>query len=166
MRYITLLILGLALSGGASRLWASETFERKEQCDMPGPSLTKTKAEGREACEKLCSERADCKAALFITGWKKCLLKADTKTARLQFISGELDAQRTYTPGSFKLDNDHRGKDLERKVLGSADECGKACSENAGCGAFTYLEGYRVCWLKKPGGTFNPKVFTCSLRKG
>lgn len=166
MRCLVFWFLSLGLSASAINLYAAPvSFETKEQCDMPGPSLKDTKAEGREACEKLCAEQAECKGALFITGWKKCSLKANTKTARLQFISGELDAQHGYKVGSYKVDNDHRGKDLERKVLASADECGKACAENAGCGAFTYLDGYKVCWLKKPGGTFNPKIFSCSLRK-
>lgn len=133
---------------------------------MPAASLKETKAATQEACQQLCAETAGCKAALYVSGWRKCALKSDAKkTARLKFQSAEMGEGRTYQAGSFKDDNDYTGKDLERLVLDSADACGEACAKNSQCESFTYLDGYRVCWLKKTRGKFVPKVFSCLMKK-
>lgn len=155
------LVIGLAFPLSAT----AQTWETKANCDLPAASLKDTKAKSLEECQKLCAETSGCNASLFISGWGKCSLKADgKKQARLKFHSGELDAQHAFTPGSAKADNDYTGKDLERLVLDNADQCGEACSKNKECVSFTYLEGYRVCWLKKTLGKFKPKVFSCSLK--
>ncbi len=163
IRY-SLLLLSLTLLPSA--FGQSPGFESRANCDLPGPSIKETKTATEEDCQKLCADDAQCKASLFITGWKKCSLKSDgKKTARLKFISGELPENRVYSKGAFREDEDYTGKDLERLVLASADECGEACAKNDACKSFTYLDGYRVCWLKKTLGKYNPKVFRCSIKK-
>jgi hypothetical protein len=87
------------------------------------------------------------------------------RTASLRFISGELDTKRGFDPGNLRVDSDHTGKDLERKVLDKPEMCAKACGDRQDCAAFTFLEGYRVCWLKAGGGRFLAKVFHCGTKK-
>lgn len=143
----------------------AQTWETQANCDLPAASLKDTKAANAQECQKLCAETSGCNATLYITGWGKCSLKADAKKkALLRFHSGELDAQRDYQAGSALKDNDHTGKDMQRLVLDNAEQCGVACAKKDGCGAFTYLEGYKVCWLKKAGGKYKPKVFSCSWK--
>ncbi len=166
-KVLRILLLGLAFGVSLSvtnRLRAEE-FTVKANCDLPEASLFETKAQSEEECKKLCADKAECGAALYITGWKKCALKKQgKKTARLKFQSAELGEGRVYQKGSYKDDNDYTGKDLERLVLESADACGEACAKNAQCETFTYLDGYRVCWLKKTKGKFVPKVFSCLVK--
>lgn len=148
-----------------AQLARSEGWERVENCDMPSASIKESKADSQEQCEARCDEEKGCQGAVYITGWKKCSLKADTKKrAKIRFSSADMNEKHVYEAGSFKIDNDHGGKDLERHVLNSADECGKACEGRADCQAFTFIEGYRVCWLKKAGGKLKPKVFHCSIK--
>lgn len=149
----------------APALSAAANWETKTNCDIPSASLRETKTATLEECQKLCDETTECKAVVHISGWKKCALKTQgKKTSQLKFISGELDESHVYTKDSFKEENDHTGKDLKREVLDDANACGDACAKNAECKAFTYLDGYRVCWLKKGGGKFNPKIFSCSVK--
>lgn len=144
----------------------AEAWERVENCDMPSASIKESKAESQEKCEETCDQEKGCLGAVYITGWKKCSLKAETKKrAKIRFSSADMNEKHVYEAGSFKIDNDHGGKDLERHVLNTADECGKACEGRADCQAFTFIEGYRVCWLKKAGGKLKPKVFHCSIKK-
>jgi hypothetical protein len=83
-------------------------------------------------------------------------------------ISGELaETQKTSSKvGEIKLnvDYDHSGKDIKRLVLDEAKACAKACREEKACAAFTFIDGYRVCWLKKTGGRLRPKVFHCGVK--
>jgi hypothetical protein len=154
-RYLGLILL---LFGSLAHAW-----EAKPNCDNPSPIVKDSKASGLEDCQEQCEQVAQCKAIVFVSGWKKCWLKGAVKQASLRFISGELSAGR-YEQGHYQVDNDHTGKDLKREVLATPDECGKACESNTDCRAFTYLEGYKVCWLKKAGGRFLPKIFYCAAR--
>jgi len=159
--------LGLLCVGflGSISVQAS-TWVTKPNCDMPATSLKELKTESQDKCQQVCDETEGCKGIVYITGWRKCSLKADgKKQATMRFISGELNDKHVYEPGSFKTDNDHSGKDLERIVLDVPDQCGKACESRADCQAFTFIEGYRVCWLKKKGGKFSDKVFHCGFKK-
>jgi hypothetical protein len=159
---VQVLIVSYLFSGSVF----AATWDVKENCDMASKSLEDGKAASREECQEKCSANEACKGLVYITGWKKCSLKSDVKKqAKLRFISGDLDAQHAYQGGSYKVDHDHNGKDLERLVLDDPDACGKACAAKEGCASFTYLEGYRVCWLKKAGGHLVSKVFSCSLKK-
>lgn len=143
----------------------TRSWERVDSCDIPTASIKDTKAETQEDCEELCHQEKGCGAAVFISGWNKCSLKADgTKRVKIRFISADMNEKHSYDAANNKVDNDHGGKDLERLVLNSADECGKACEGKAECKAFTYIEGYRVCWLKKAGGKLKPKIFNCSIK--
>ncbi len=139
-------------------------WESKPNCDNPSPVVKDSKATSLEDCQAQCDGNAECKAVVFVSGWKKCWHKKAAKQANLRFISGEMPADHSFAVGAYKVENDHTGKDLKREVLGSADECGKACEGNKDCQAFTYLEGYKVCWLKKAGGHFNPKIFYCAAK--
>jgi hypothetical protein len=139
------------------------TWEFKDNCDVPNDSLKVLEKVSREDCQAACEEQSECKGILYITGWQRCTLKTRMdRTARLKFISGEMDDKRAY---SLHEGFDHSGKDRERQVLDSADACGKACGASPDCAAFTYLDGYRVCWLKNKGGRLRAKNFLCGVRK-
>ncbi len=161
--YRTLLCFLLAFFSATA---FASTWDVVENCDIPGPFLQEFKTSSREECQQRCVENQSCKSLVYVSGWNKCWLKAETKKhARLRFISGELDAKHEYQNGSGRADHDHAGKDLQRLVLDQVDKCGQACAENKDCAAFTYLEGYRVCWLKKAGGKYLSKVFSCAFKK-
>ncbi len=143
---------------------AAAGWQSKDNCDIPLPSIKEDKKTSLEECQKTCEGFSGCKGLVYVTGWQKCFLKASSeKRANIRFISGELNEGRVYEKGSFKVDHDHSGKDIERLVLADADECGQACAAKTECQSFTLIEGYRVCWLKKKGGRLNPKVFQCSF---
>ncbi|RZJ81286.1 MAG: hypothetical protein EOO20_25300, partial [Chryseobacterium sp.] len=164
-RYIPVLVFFILLFLIPLRTASAKTWSTTENCDMPSASLQEIKTATREECQTRCLENEKCEGVVYITGWKKCSLKSSVKKqAKLRFISADMDAQHAYQKGSYKLDYDHSGKDLQRLVLDSADQCGEACAGRADCSAFTYLEGYRVCWLKKTGGRPGEKVFSCSVK--
>jgi hypothetical protein len=159
-------VIMLFAAASTAHLAFATDWERVEHCDMPSSSIKELKTESQEKCEVSCDQEKGCQGAVYITGWKKCSLKAEVKKqAKIRFSSADMSSTHMYEAGSFKVDNDHTGKDLERHVLNTADECGKTCEARADCQAFTFIEGYRVCWLKKAGGKLKPKVFHCSIRK-
>ncbi|HYX31471.1 MAG TPA: PAN domain-containing protein [Oligoflexus sp.] len=141
-------------------------WDFKENCDVPSESFQTLKSVSQEECQRTCDNEKNCKGFVYITGWKRCLLKDQMqKQARLRFISGELDEKRGFEASRLKLDSDHSGKDLERKVLDQPEMCADACKGRADCQAFTFLEGYRVCWLKAAGGRLSEKIFHCGMKK-
>ena len=144
----------------------SANWEIKDNCDVGSESLKTLKSVSQDDCQQSCAEEKQCAGFVYITGWKRCLLKDQMKkTAKLRFISGELDEKRNFAAGNLKLDFDHSGKDLERKVLDQPEMCADACRQRADCHAFTFLDGYRVCWLKAGGGHLNAKMFRCGVKK-
>lgn len=168
VRILLLFLRALFISGFfiSSSLWAQGGWEGKANCDSPSDSLKTLKTATQDECRKSCEAEKDCRGIVYVTGWKRCLLKAQLqKQAHVKFISGELNDQHVFEATALKPDHDHSGKDLERKVFDRPEECGQACQGRADCQAFTYIEGYRVCWLKAKGGRLSEKVFHCGLRK-
>lgn len=160
------LAAGASGSAGAAGTSPKAAWEIKDQCDVPSYSLKTLKSVTQDECQQGCEGEKDCKGFVYVTGWKRCLLKGDMKKqAKLRFVSGELSDKRTFDAASLKLDHDHSGKDLERQVINRAEDCGKACEANGDCQAFTYLDGYHVCWLKAKGGALTEKVFRCGIKK-
>ena len=151
-----------------SRLSLAEdtNWKLEDNCDVATDSLKTLKSVTQDQCQQGCAADKQCAGFVYITGWKRCLLKDQMKkTARLRFISGELDDKRNFDKSSLKFDFDHNGKDLERKVFDQPEMCAQACTQRADCHAFTFLEGYRVCWLKAGGGHLNEKIFRCGTKK-
>ena len=58
-------------------------------------------------------------------------------------------------------DKDSSGKDIKNLTLSTAGDCKKACDLNDACLSFTYIDGYRSCWLKKGEAKLHSKVFHC-----
>lgn len=153
----------ILLHGSVSQ--AESPWQSKDNCDMPAPSIKELKTQSLQECQQSCEATQGCAAVVFASGWQRCFLKAEgTKRASMRFISGELNEQHHYQTGSYKTDFDHKGKDLERLVLDKPDQCGQACERKSECQAFTFIEGYRVCWLKKRGGQLSAKVFSCAFK--
>lgn len=164
MRPSSCLILWAALLAAAPL--PAQGWEIRDNCDEASEPIKILKMPTQEDCLKACESTSTCGGIVYTTGWKRCQLKTTIKQpAKLRFISGTLNDKRAFDPESLKPDHDHNGKDIERKVLDKAEDCGKACEERADCEAFTYLEGYRVCWLKAKGGKLSEKIFRCGIRR-
>lgn len=164
MRFLrTALLLAVFASPSLAH---SSSWEIKDNCDVATDSLKTIKSVSQDACQQACDGESSCQGFVYITGWKRCLLKSDMrKQAKLRFISGDMNEKHGFDASQLKSDFDHSGKDLERKVVEQPELCAKACSERSDCQAFTYLDGYRVCWLKAAGGHLNEKMFRCGVKK-
>jgi hypothetical protein len=157
---------GLAADGPAVVVPAEVPlgWSRTERCDIAGPNLASLAAPDADACERACAARADCAAFTFISGWDRCQLEAAAEprvTVRLAaatVVEGEL--------GAVEWDRDHKGADMEDAPRDLADVggCARACESTTGCLGYSYVDGYRACWLKKAAGSLVPKTFLCGLR--
>lgn len=136
-------------------------FTYEKYCDIPGNNISSLSKTTKEICKKNCDSDSQCKGFTYISGWRKCFLKKKvSKSFRIRFYSGEKDKSGKIV--NAKYDHDNSGKDIKR--LANIDEkskCLKACEDSGSCGAFTYIEGYRDCWLKKGGGRNYEKIFYC-----
>ncbi|MFW7380895.1 MAG: PAN domain-containing protein [Oligoflexus sp.] len=152
-------------------LIASESmkeWEIKENCDIPSESISSKKMLSVLDCQKFCETEAKCRSFVFVSGWQRCFLKNQfAKQASIRFISADLPAaaKAEFSEASLHTDHDHSGKDLKRLVLEQAIECGRACQKQDDCNAFTFIDGYRVCWLKSAGGRLSKKIFYCGIPK-
>lgn len=143
-------------------------WQFQNNCDIPGSSLESLKKSSKIECQAACEGQEKCRAFVYVTGWQRCFLKEQgVKKATIRFVSGDLsaDKNRSFEASKMKMDHDHTGKDLGQVVLDQADACGLACQARSDCHAFTYIEGYRVCWLKAAGGRLIEKVFQCGVIK-
>jgi hypothetical protein len=126
------------------------------QCDVAGQEIAAAKATDTSQCAEQCRANPSCKAAVFISGWGRCLLKSELKRrVKLIMTSGT----PTNPP---EADRDSRGKDM-RQVAGIKDpiSCQAACAAEPSCKSFTYISGYSMCWLKSSAPGLIAKVFHC-----
>ena len=150
-----LLVLSAAFAQGA--------FERHDGCDVPTPVLSSVSVDDVDACERSCTATTGCGAYTFVSGWDRCKLHAptDRHVAIRMFAAVVTDGVLT----SPRAEHDNTGRDLEStpRDLPSAAACGEACSATSGCLGYSYVEGYRSCWLKKTAGVLVEKTFTCGV---
>ena len=145
----------------ATHLAASNTPPIEKGCDIPGNNLRSSKEKSAESCANICGKDDKCKGFTFISGWNKCFLKTRVKTkAKVTMIAAHKNA-------AFKLHHDHdnSGKDFKNVPLDSAELCIEECRKSSKCQGFSYIKGYRSCWLKKTQGRIFPKVFYCGAKK-
>lgn len=143
---------------------AQAVYERRAPCDIPTPILTTVPADDVEACEQACTATAGCGAYTFVSGWDRCKLHAPTdRHVAVRILAGVVANGVALTPAP---DHDHTGKDLERapRDLPEASACAAACVATTGCVGYSYVEGYRSCWLKQTEGALVPKTFACGHR--
>ena len=155
----------------------------RSNCDIPGSAYQSFHTEIAKGCLDKCQNDRRCVAAVHVSGWNRCFLKEQfSRFADLTMISGFISTdsgtgshlannqpativdRRTF--GELRMDYDSTGKDIRRlSPVESATVCQSHCAKESACDSFTYLDGYRDCWLKAAGGKERRKVFTCS-RKG
>lgn len=134
-------------------------FEVKPRCDIPGKAFESVKNTAFPECVQRCRVLKNCKAVTFVTHWNRCFIK--DKISRLvpvSLISGEKSSIE-------QIDFDYTGKDFLKKVAKSSKQCAKHCQESSECLGFTFIKGYRTCWLKKSKGKFIKKHFYCAIKK-
>lgn len=156
-------------------LWAgygfgeTRSFAVSSHCDLADANLSSRTSETVEDCQKACQAEANCPAFVYVSGWKRCFFKASAeKKKTIRFYSGDVirdAADKHPRLGESGYDQDHSGKDLKREVLKTHQECSQQCLANQSCYAFTFIEGYDVCWLKAAGGRRLPKIFYCGIPK-
>lgn len=166
-RLLFLLFVSTIWISPVNKLAAQVQWQLSKNCDLPAASLASLKKSTVDECQKTCEDHKNCAAFVFVSGWQRCFLKESAaRQARIQLLSGELssEANRAFDKKDIKVDFDHTGKDLERIVLDKVEDCAKACLARSDCYAFTYIDGYRVCWLKAGGGKFQEKIFQCGVK--
>ena len=129
--------------------------EIKKNCDLIGAKTVNFKSSSERECLKKCQSEASCQGMVFISGWKRCfLLDKIKREASLRMFSGEKG-------GKGKYNHDYSGKDLKRLAFSKKSKCQQACKEDKDCIGYTYLEGYRDCWIKNTRGKLFEKTFYC-----
>ena len=138
---------------------STAAFSFSPQCDLIGENLKSLKGTTQQLCWGACEADKKCRGAVFVSGWKRCFLKSNVKRkASLKFFS-EIKS------GNSGYDLDFTGKDLIRHVTSNKEECRLKCRDEQKCTGFTYLEGYRDCWLKHTKGRLFNKIFYCQIKE-
>ncbi len=158
-----ILLIFLGLSG--SPIFAATEVE--EHCDIGAANLRDLPTPTADACRDACDADAQCAAFTHISGWNRCFLKKGTKpktTIKMYsgFVTGE-GAERAIAEEGYDLD--HNGKDWKKHDINVPAECKDLCLKAPECQAFTLIEGYRACWLKKTAGKLKGKIFRCGIKK-
>ncbi len=167
MSLYRLLVVFIALSCYVNVSAKASSLQVEVNCDLADANLSSQKAESLDLCQKACQSDAACAAFVFVSGWKRCFFKASSAKKRtIRFYSGHYLRAHDGKPAKVlkaAYDQDHSGKDLKREVVSTHEECVQKCAKLEACHAFTFIEGYDVCWLKAAGGQLLPKVFYCGI---
>lgn len=152
------LVFTLALLQPTIRAEEAKGFERG--CDIPSATTRSISQSSFEACKEACNSDVSCKASVFVSGWKRCFLKAQPKPKhQIEFISANKDDV------SLAYGYDNSGKDIKKYNFENVEACQDECKKNPACGGFTYIKGYKNCWLKSAGGNLYQKTFFCYLKR-
>ena len=128
------------------------------QCDLIGPNLNSVKKTTKARCWQNCEDLQECQGAVFISSWNRCFLKSTVKRkASVKMFSAIKGGEGSY-------DRDYSAKDMKRLVFAKVDQCREACAKEETCSGFTYIDGYRDCWLKRGKGKVFEKVFFCKVK--
>lgn len=157
-----LIFLGLYLISPAAQGATQVTH-----CDLPGGASKSFSAKDVASCRTSCESDPSCEAYSFISGWNRCFYKgAKQPQVRLRIFSGVISAVDGVRSASGPLaDTDIPGKDLRKVIaVNSAGECGVHCISDPRCVAYSFLDGYRDCWLKDRLGHEQEKIFYCGVK--
>lgn len=153
------------MSWGGSTIAAPTGVE--EHCDIGAANLRDMPTPTAEACRDACDSDTTCAAFTHISGWNRCFLKkASRPKTTIKMYSGSIHLEagtRTVAEEGYELD--HSGKDWKKLDINKPAECKEKCLNAPECLAFTLIEGYRACWLKKTTGKLKGKVFRCGIKK-
>ncbi len=127
----------------------------EENCDLLGKNMQSLKSTTMESCQATCIANSNCLGAVFISGWNQCFLKSKVKRKVTLVLKSAL------REGVIQIDYDFSGKDLRQLDKANAALCQLACQQTKECKGFTYLEGYRSCWIKSTHGKLFKKIFYC-----
>lgn len=157
-------LIFMSLIGGEGAAQGATTIET--HCDIGAANLRDMGTPTAEACRDACDHEASCAAFTHISGWNRCFLKKATRPkTTIKMYSGFITAeagQRTVAEEGYELD--HNGKDWKKYDTNNPAECKEQCLKAPECLAFTLIEGYRACWLKKTSGKLKGKVFRCGVK--
>ena len=143
----------------ALMFFTSSAFSFSPNCDLIGSNLKSQKGTTQQSCWGACESEEKCRGVVFVSGWKRCFLKSSVKRkASLKFFSEIRSGESGYNL-------DFTGKDLVRHVTSTKEECRDKCLNEKKCTGFTYLEGYRDCWIKHTKGRLFEKIFYCKEKK-
>lgn len=161
------IVAGPLAASGASAAPNNESGSVETNCDVTGPDIKSMKQPDAKACLAACEELTTCRGWSFISGWNRCFLKSGIKSkTAVRMYAGRLDRGASpVTVVQQGWDKDDSGTDF-RKVapLSRSEECTDECLKDHRCVAFVFIEGYRVCWLKKSIGKWSDKTFSCGVR--
>ena len=152
------------------------SFNLIDHCDIPATTIKSIAAKGVEDCQNICAANMKCKAATFISGWGRCMLKSSVSPRfEITFYSGVVRAGiiglsqlqiSKLKEGNLK-DVDLPGSDIKKVgKIKSAAACRQSCSDEASCHAFTYIDGYATCWHKGTKLRMVNKIFSCAIKGG
>lgn len=128
-------------------------------CDLIAKNIGTIKKTEMDTCWKSCQSNDSCDGAVFISGWNRCFLKNEIKRkSSIKFFSEIKGKEASY-------DRDFTGKDLKKHVVDDVSKCRLKCDDEARCTGFTYIEGYRDCWIKHTAGRLIPKIFSCRVKE-
>jgi len=146
---------------------AASTIEITENCDIPGGNIKNLKSASPSTCRDECNKLESCKGFTFISGWNRCFLKRKiSRKVSLKIHSGEVINQKNGRTMDLTGPNiDIPGKDLRKVPNTKTPEiCSDLCLKEPKCVAFSYLDGYRDCWLKDRSGRRQTKTFSCGIK--
>lgn len=162
---VGILLIFMTLPGWGGASVAATAIE--DHCDIGGANLRDMPTPNAEGCRDACDADTACAAFTHISGWNRCFLKkAGRPKTTIKMYSGFIaagGAQRVVAEEGYELD--HNGKDWKKYDTNSPAECKEQCLQAPECMAFTLIEGYRACWLKKTAGKLKGKVFRCGVKK-
>lgn len=156
--------LCILCSLAAPRTYASGPTE---YCDMPGGNVDQMPAKDATSCAQNCVQQERCRGYVFISGWNRCFLKEKAgRTTKVRMYSGTIQRNPSVPPAVTQegYDLDHKAKDWQKKIVKRYEECREVCLATEGCDAFTMIEGYDTCWLKKGQARLQPKIFYCGSK--
>ncbi len=120
-----------------------------------------------EDCQKQCVEDKACQAFNFVSGWNRCFIKARLgKTFKVSLSSGTVltSASGSRQVGEIKSHFDLKARDLRKLETKTVDACAQNCLVSEDCFAFTFIDGYKICWLKEKQKAWIPKTFYCGTK--
>lgn len=159
-KYLALVLVILSVTSQAE-------IQIRDRCDLNGPTLKSLPAASADSCRDECSHNSECRAFTFISGWKRCFLKSSPgKDFVVRMYSGQLSDEKGADMRKVEkqdYDLDCSGKDMRKVVVKAPQQCADECVRDLNCAAFTFIEGYATCWLKKTRGKLYEKKFYCGL---
>ena len=148
--------------GGWVPLLAAQPLEVRDHCDLPlATTIRSVKTKDVLTCQIQCQEDLACKLFVFVSGWQRCFLKmGKDKQFSVKFFTG---VKLRGKIDRIDEDTDISSGDILRVDDTNLAQCKEKCRTTSACKAFTWIAGYRTCWLKNEATPRKPKIFYCGF---